>query len=102
MRSYETMSEAVNDLVKRGYSYDFNIDKNHLASASLPHRLSPADFEIDEQYRFEGITNPEDESIVYAISSAKYGVKGVLVNAFGPDADPASAELVSKLHNHHP
>lgn len=95
------MSEAVNDLAKRGYTYDFNIDKNHLASESLPHRLSPTDFEIDEFYRFEGITNPEDESIVYAISSEKYGVKGVLVNAFGRDADPASAELVSKLHNHH-
>ena len=100
MRNYETMSEAVNDLVKRGYTHDFNIDKNCLVCVGTTHQLSPKDFEIDEVYRFEGETDPGDENIVYAISSPKYGLKGILVNAFGLYADADSAELVSHLQKH--
>jgi len=62
--------------------------------------LLPEDFTIDEFHRFEGDSNPSDESIVYAISSAKHGIKGVLVNAFGPDASYLNQALVSKLATH--
>jgi quercetin dioxygenase-like cupin family protein len=48
-------------------------------------------------YRFEGASNPDDESIVYAISSAKFGVNGVLVNGYGISADEASSKLVERL-----
>ena len=55
---------------------------------------------IDEHYRFEGDTDPADETIVYAISSGKYKLKGVLVNAFGVYSDSASNELIEKLKVH--
>ncbi|MBI3510247.1 MAG: phosphoribosylpyrophosphate synthetase [Bacteroidetes bacterium] len=99
MKSYETMSEAVNDLVKRGYDHDFNIEKEFLICEAENFRLSPDEFCIDEIYRFEGDTDPGDENIVYAISSEKKGVKGILVNAFGPYTDSLSAEIVAKLAN---
>ena len=40
----------------------------------------------------------DDEAVVYAISSPVFGVKGVLVNAYGIYADEASDVLVQKLH----
>ena len=38
---------------------------------------------IDKVYRFEGDSDPADEATVYAISSPKYGIKGVPVNGTG-------------------
>jgi hypothetical protein len=43
------------------------------------------------------MSDPDDNDIVYAISSDA-GVKGVLVNAYGPYADSLSADLAAKLH----
>jgi hypothetical protein len=37
---------------------------------------------------------------VYAIES-KHGHKGILVNAYGPDANPAGDALVKKLKERH-
>ena len=100
MYTYDTLSEAVNGLKQRGYSIDFNMESDVLVCNKTPLALSPDEFEITEVYRFEGNTDPADEAVVYAIES-KHGHKGVLVNAYGPDADAASSELVKKLKERH-
>jgi hypothetical protein len=97
MYSYETVTEAVNDLSKRGYSDNLRIQAECLYCDAKNLQLNPKEFEIDEVYRFEGMTDPGDESIVYAISSHDGRVKGTLVNAYGAYFDSASEELVDKL-----
>ena len=100
--SFGTLSETVNGLAEAGYTLDFNVQEEcivcHQANISLP----PEEFEIDKVYRFEGASNPDDSSIVYAISSAKFGVKGVLVNGYGISADERTSKLVEKLRTHQP
>lgn len=98
MKTYDTLSEAVNDLVKRGYISNFNIKKDSLTCIENEINLHPDDFEIDEVHRFEGNTDPGDENVLYAISSVKYQMKGLLVNAFGMYSDSFSAELIEKLN----
>lgn len=95
--SFGTLSETINGLNKLGYILDFNIHQECLICHQTNMSLSPEEFQIDKVYRFEGATNPEDESIVYAISSAKFGIKGVLVNGYGISADETSSKLVEKL-----
>ncbi len=46
---------------------------------------------MDAVYRFERPTDPGDDLILYAISSAKCNRKGVLTNAFGLYADRNTA-----------
>lgn len=101
MYTYETVTEAVNDLSKRGYNDNLSVQADYLYCDSKDLQLSPKEFQIDEVYRFEGITDPGDESIVYAISSNDGKVKGTLVNAYGPYFDSASEELVDKLSIKH-
>jgi hypothetical protein len=48
-------------------------------------------------YRFEGESDPSDEAILYAISSEKHGLKGLLVNGYGVSSDPLTEAMVSKL-----
>lgn len=96
-----TLSQTVNALQEQGYTLDFNIQQECLACRRTNTVLAPDEFEIDEVYRFEGESNPDDEAVVYAISSPAHGVKGVLVNAYGLYADDASNALVQKLRQHH-
>lgn len=103
IRDYETVSEAVNDLKKRGYTADLSMeaDKECLVCKSSSTELSPEDFTIDEVYRFEGMTDPGDEMIVYAISSYSKEIKGIVVNAFGIYSSYRASRLVEHLIKHH-
>ncbi len=100
MFSYDTLSQAVDGLRKRGFITDFNLESDHLSCPDAAVSLSPAEFEITEVYRFEGNSDPADESIVYAIES-KHGQKGILVNGFGISADEISEDMIEKLRMKH-
>jgi hypothetical protein len=97
MYVYETVSEAINGLKKRGYNLDFNLKENCIVCHE--DKFNPEDFEIVEVYRFEGDSDPADEAVVYAIES-KNGRKGVLVNGYGISADAMSAEMARKLNRY--
>jgi hypothetical protein len=99
MSSYNTLSEALNSLNKRGYTIDFNMQSDSVYCKALGESFSPEEFEIVEFFRFEGNTDPGDESIVYALRN-KSGHKGVLVDAYGLYSDPLTAEMVQKLKTH--
>lgn len=98
--SFGTLSETINGLIKAGYSHDFNIQDECLVCRQTKESLSPNEFQIDKVYRFEGISDPEDESILYAISSTRYKLKGTLVNGYGISSDEATSILIEKLQTH--
>ena len=97
MEDFDTLVEALEALKKQGYTEDFNLRQNCLECGGKPIRLFPSEFHIDRYYRFEGMTNPSDEVILYAISSPRYHVKGTLVNAYGIYSESATDEMLSKL-----
>ena len=97
--SYETVSEAINDLSKRGYTVDFealNVYKN-VQGHNTTVQLTPDEFEIDETYRFEGNTDPGDEMIVFAISSKKQDLKSIVINAYGMYNDSSTSKIIELL-----
>lgn len=102
MYTYNTVSEAIAELKKRGFTYDYAIQSENecLVCHKTGLSLSPIDFVIDEIHRFEGDSDPGDEMIVYAISSEKYKMKGIVVNAFGIYADSKISKIVALLHRH--
>ena len=95
--NYDTVTEAVNGLRRRGFTVDFNLAENCLVCNDT--KFDVNDFEIVEFYRFEGNTDPADEAVVYAIESNK-GMKGILVNGYGISADAMSDEMARKLSMH--
>jgi hypothetical protein len=98
--SFGTLSETINGLKKQGYTLDFNLGEECIICQQKQTVLSPDDFEIDKVYRFEGESNPDDESILYAISSKITDEKGLLVNGYGISSDDTSSMLVEKLQKH--
>lgn len=94
---YETVSEATNALVKQGYTFNFNLKDDTLHCLENDKQLNPSEFIIDKMYRFEENSDPDDNMVVYAISSQKNDLKGILVNAYGVYTEQSSDELISKL-----
>ncbi len=89
MYNYDTLSEALNDLTKRGYTLDFNLK-------SVQIKFNSKSFNVVEVYRFEGMSSTDDESVLYVIET-KDGMKGTLVDAYGIYADSVSVEMIQKL-----
>jgi hypothetical protein len=96
-QSFETLSQGMNGLKEEGYTLDFDLQKDGIYSRERDLKLGPHEFTIDEFYRFEGMTNPSDSSILYAISSKSDGVKGTLVDAYGAYSDKLSREMITKF-----
>lgn len=96
MRTFETLSKAIQSLKNEGYDYDFNLHPDTIECATLKRRFAPHEFHVDAVYRFEGMTSPDDSSVLYAISSTD-GLKGLLVDAYGAYAESISQEMIRKL-----
>jgi len=96
MKTFETLSQAMQDLKVRGYENDFNLYAEWIECHPLNLKLKPNEFHVDEVYRFEGATNPDDSSVLFAIQSSA-GVKGILVDAYGVYADALSQEMIDAL-----
>ena len=99
MTTYTTLSEAINDLAKKGYTENFNIESDSIVCKESMIRLRPDEFEIDEVYRFQEMSDLDNESILYAISSPVNNIKGLLVNAYGTYSDTNTTDLVRKLEH---
>ncbi|WP_223650575.1 phosphoribosylpyrophosphate synthetase [Hymenobacter psoromatis] len=97
MHHLPTLFETLAQLKKAGYTEDFNLNKNYLAGQRSAIQLSPEEFVVDQHFRFEGNSDPDDEAIVYAISALHFNLKGTLVNGYGPSSDAGAAELIRAL-----
>ncbi len=92
-----TLSETLHRLKAAGYTEDFNLADANLTGNASAIRRAPEEFVIDQHFRFEGNSDPDDEAIVYAISSAKFNLKGTLVNGYGINSNAAADELIKTL-----
>jgi|SRR6187549_420247 len=97
MENYDSLSVAINALRLQGYTEDFNLKEDRLECEVNEINLFPADFHIDKVFRFYGPSDVDDESILYAISSSKFHLKGLLVNGYGVSSDALTQEMIEKL-----
>jgi len=101
MYIYDTLTDAVADLDKRGYEHDFKLEPEFIECKAIDIRLMPEEFEIDEFYRFEGLNDPDDSAVIYAISSQIGNLKGVIIDAYGVYSENLAPDLLDKLKMHH-
>ncbi|WP_307530675.1 phosphoribosylpyrophosphate synthetase [Pedobacter sp. W3I1] len=92
-----SLSEVVNALAEQGYIVDFNLKSSQINDGENPIQEFPEQFLIDRHYRFEGESDPDDEAIVYAISSIDGKIKGIFVNGYGTSSESAGDEVINQL-----
>lgn len=94
----ETMSEALERLAESGFGEDLIPDGPHLRAVGSGAEHDPAELAVVEVTRFEGPTDPADEAVVFALTSATGEPLGTFTMPYGPAAGPEDAGIVERLH----
>lgn len=92
-----TLSKTMEKLKAEGYTEDFNLNADCVNCQNGQIKIFPSEFQIDKYFRFEGLSDPADGSILYAISSEKFNIKGLLVDGYGIYSKSLNTEMISKL-----
>ena len=92
---YTSLAEAIQGLKKRGFTANFEFLEQAFQDVDSGRTFKAEDLTIVEHYRFEGSSDPDDMSVIYAIESDE-GTQGIIADAFGVYANP---ELGGFLNN---
>ncbi len=95
-QNYPNLVEAINGLRSRGYDYDFDYDNACLFCSKIDEKFDAEDLKITEYYRFEGMSDPDDNSVIYAIES-KDGHKGIMIDAYGTYSDEHKSAFIANI-----
>ena len=93
----ETVSETLQRLSAAGYTDDYRSEMRGLRSRSNGTIHPPERLRVDEIVRFEGDSDPSDESAVFALTSEADGTKGTYTVAYGTMMDALDADMVRRL-----
>lgn len=94
MDAPETVTDAVRLLQERGYRDDFTIEQAGVHCASCGEVHPARGLMITDVFRFEGPSDPGDETIVLGVACPACHDRGIVVSAFGADADDHLRALV--------
>lgn len=101
MKYFESLIDAIGHYQQQGYIENFNLTQDHLECIKHKFKINHAEFKIDEFYRFEDDSSADQQSIIYAISSDKYGLKGTLIDGYSIYSEPISDQMLRKLQMRH-
>lgn len=81
-----TLTQCVNKMVREGYTDSYKVTDRGLLSDRSNKNYRSEEVKVINFYRFEGQSDPADNTILYVIETADGG-KGTLVDAYGPYSD---------------
>ncbi|WP_400192843.1 hypothetical protein [Hymenobacter sp. B81] len=87
-------------LTQDGFTKDFNVTNGrlHTIDTGSDKSYGPEEVTIVDFYRFEGESNPDDMSILYAIECHD-GTRGTISTAFGTYADAETDEFLRTVED---
>ncbi len=100
LSSDESLPVVLQEMNEKGYKNSFYIHNSSLFCEKCKKSHDPKEAEVIEVHRFEGESNPDDESIVFGIQCKICNSKGTLVSAFGPSMSQGEAEVTRLLSDH--
>jgi len=96
---YATLADAIEELTRRGFTEHFGVVGHALRALESGKAFRAEELLIREYHRFEGVSDPDDMSIVYAIES-QTGTRGILVDAFGVYSNPVVSAFLKDVPIH--
>ena len=96
----QTMTAILDTLTANGYTTQFKATNKGIQSLTTERIFSPEEVSINHFYRFEGESNPDDNSIVYAIETCN-GEKGTLIDSYGIYNEPLITNFIKEVESIH-
>src|SRR5260370_21165489 len=93
-----TVTSTIEDLRRRGFTDHFKVSGRTLLALDAGKPFPPGDVVIRDYYRFEGVSDPDDMAVVYAIEG-RGGKRGILTDAHGAVAHPTLAAMLDLLRS---
>ena len=94
----KTLVSCTNMLDKLGFATQFKATERGLKSLTTESIYKPAEVKVVNFYRFEGESNPSDNSILYAIETNN-GERGTLTDGYGPYSDICVTKFMQQVQN---
>lgn len=93
---YDTLAVATESLMKEGYDINFKVNKIGKLTNSKDLEFEPSEVILMEIHRFEGMSNPADNSILYAVKT-RTGEKGIVIDSYGADGSKITSDFMNKV-----
>jgi hypothetical protein len=93
----EALSAALERLGGAGFTNDLVADGAALRSVTSGETYGPGALRIIETVRFEGMTDPDDEAIVFALATVAGEPVGTWTVPYGPAASAEEAAIETEL-----
>jgi hypothetical protein len=90
-------AEAVQVLRADGYGDSIEVSVDGIWCSGCQQTHSVTGVVQERIFRFEGASNPDDMSIVVGLRCTICGRTGVVVSAYGPDADPRLFDILNQI-----
>src|SRR5690606_97144 len=88
--------EIMEQLRESGFTHDFVFRDGAMICTETGKRYAAEDLAAVASYRFEGVSNPDDSSLMLALRATD-GTGGVYMDAYGAFADPGATEFVAAI-----
>ncbi len=83
----KSLTSCLAKVNRDGYTHDMKIENGVIQSLQTEKSYYPHELKVVNFFRFEGLSDPEDNAILYIIETND-GTKGTLVDAYGVYSDP--------------
>lgn len=93
---YSTLVAAITELQKRGFTHNFRVNENCQLEEQKGKCYLPTQVELVEFHRFDGMTNPSDDSILYAVKTSS-GLKGMVVDSYGYNGSEITSRFMNEV-----
>lgn len=94
------MQKCLDKALEKGYDSSFKANENGLTCLDSGRVYSPEEVTVPNFFRFEGISDPGDMSILYEIETSD-GCKGTLIDAYGVYSDSRVGKFMCEVEEMH-
>ena len=94
------MQKCLDKATEQGYVRSFGITERGLRSLGSERIYQPNEVSVQNFFRFEGISDPDDMSILYEIETHD-GCKGTLIDAYGVYSDSRVGKFMCDVEEVH-
>lgn len=91
------LAEAIKEFQVKGYKENLTPSYDHFYFGPDKIEIYPHEIFFDEVLRFEDLSDPDDQSILYAISAPGKKIKGLYVESYGLDHDDLSRSMIERM-----